>query len=108
MTSYVCTGTSVWVITKEVLLISSSGCWALLLVAVCRSYCGRFLTVFHHVTDGNCQGATTAAGLRFISPQVQTVAVEVASIPSNVSFASTTSIVCGASIQQSAGVSHKP
>ena len=28
-----------------------------------RSYCGRSLTIFHRVTDGNGQGATTAAGL---------------------------------------------
>ena len=40
-----------------------------------------------------------------ISLQDQTVVVEVASIPANASFASTTSIVCGASIQQSASVS---
>ena len=72
---------------------------------MCRSYCGRSLTIFHRVTDGNCQGATTVAGLPFISPQDQTVVVEVASIPANASFASTTSIVCGASIQQSASVS---
>ena len=40
-----------------------------------------------------------------ISLQDPTVVVEVASIPANASFASTTSIVCGASIQQSASVS---
>ena len=40
-----------------------------------------------------------------ISPQDQTVVGEVASIPANTSFAPTTSIVCGASIQQSASVS---
>ena len=41
----------------------------------------------------------------YISPQDQTVVVEVASFLANASFASTTSIVCGASIQQSASVS---
>ena len=82
-----------------------SGCWARLLVSVCRSYCGRSLTIFHRVTDGNCQGATTAAGLPLHPPRNQTVVVEVASIPANASFASTTSIVCGASIQQSANFS---
>ena len=41
----------------------------------------------------------------FISLQDPTVVVEVASIPANASFASTSSIVCAASIQQSASVS---
>ena len=30
---------------------------------MCRSYYGRSLTIFHRVTDGNCHGPTTAAGL---------------------------------------------
>ena len=39
-----------------------------------------------------------------ISPQDQTVVVEVASIPANAFFAYTTSVVCGASFQQSVSV----
>ena len=87
VTGYVCTGASVSVFTGEVFLIGH-------LVAghaysfQCAALAAAGFSL--HVTDGNCQGATTAAGLLFISPQVQTVVVEVASIPSNASFASTT------------------
>ena len=105
VTGYVCTGASVWVFTGEVLVIS--------------------YLVAGHAYWFQC-AARTAAGLSplstasqmvtakapplppvflCISPQNQTVVVDGAVIPANASFASATSIVYGASIQQSTSVS---
>ena len=47
-------------------------------------------------TAANLSPISTASRLPFINPQDQTVVVEVTSIPANASFASTTSIMCGA------------
>ena len=61
--------------------------------------------VSHHF-PARPQNATTAANLLVHLSSRSNGLVEVALIPANASFASTTSIVCGASIQQSASVSH--
>ena len=105
LTGYVCTGASVWVFTGEALVISDlvvgtpSGFSVPL---VLRQVFSPFSTASQIVT---AKAPPLPPVFLCISLQDQTVVVEVASIPANASFAYTTSIVCGASFQQSASVS---
>ena len=105
LTGYVCTGTSVWVFTGEVLVISD------LVVGTPAGFSVPLVLqqVFSPLPTASQMVTAKAPPLPpvflCISPQDQTVVVEVASIPANASFAYTTSIVCGASFQQSASVS---
>ena len=62
LTDYMCTGASVCVLTGEVPVINN------LLVGAPTNFSlpfvkAGFLTTFHRVADGNCQGTTTVAGL---------------------------------------------
>ena len=94
---YACTGASVLVFTREVLVISD-------LVAghqcAARTAAGLppFSTASQMVT---AKAPPLPLVFLCISLQDPTVEVGVVSSPSNASFASTSSIVCGASIQQS-------
>ena len=101
LTGYVCTGASVWVFTGEVLVISDlvagHAYWFQCAARTAANF-SPFSTTSQMVTS-------KAPVFLCISPQDQTVVMEVASIPANASFASTTSIVHGASIYQSANVS---
>ena len=71
--------------------------------SLCRFYCGRSLTILSQMVTPKAASLTPV--FLCISPQDQTVVLRVASIAANASFASTTSIVSGASIQQSTDVS---
>ena len=98
VTGYVCTGASVWVFTGEVLVISDlvagHAYWFQCAARSAASF-SPFSTTSQMVT---AKAPTLPPVFHCISPQDQTVVMEVASIPANSSFASTTSIVHGASI----------
>ena len=98
MTGFVCTGASIWVFTGEVLVISDLVAGhAYWFQCAARTAAGfsPFSTASQMVT---AKAPPLPPVFLCISPQDQTVVMEVASIPANASFASTTSIVYGASI----------
>ena len=98
VTGYVCTSASVWVFTGEVLVISDlvagHAYWFQWAARTAANF-SPFSTTSQMVT---AKAPPLPPVFLCISPQDQTVVMEVASIPANSSFASTISIVYGASI----------
>ena len=103
LTGYVCTSASVSVFTGEVFVISDLVVGHALVVSVCRSLLRQVFSPFSTASQMVTAKAPPLPPVFLcISPQDQTVVVEVALIPTNAFFVYTTSIVYGASFQQSA------